>query len=357
MVDFLDVDGAIGEGGGQVLRTALSLSVIIGTPIRVHNIRAGRRQPGLRPQHMMAVNAAARICGAQVLGLELGSKEIKFIPGKVTGGNQNIEIGTAGSTSLVFQTIAVPLSFAARSSRVKLFGGTHVPWSPCYHYLALQWLTFVRKIGYKISLELKASGFYPKGGGSVVAIVKPVEKISALNLTNRGALIRIRGFSAVANLPRNIAERQRAQVVRRMGDRYPLSDIRLSELDSPPWAKGTMILLLAEFQNSQACYFSLGKKGKPAERVADEAIDSLEAFLSSKGVIDEYLADQILLPLVFAAGKSVFRTSKVTQHLLTNAQIIKIITNAEIIIDGEIGKTGLVQINPFAVQNKDEEKL
>ena len=346
MVEYLEIDGAIGEGGGQVLRTALSLSVIEQIPIFIYNIRKRRKVSGLRPQHVSSVKAAAKICGAKVRGVEVGSEEVEFIPGRVAHQNLKIDVHTAGAVSLVLQTIVYPLGFAKGTSNIIIMGGTHVPWSPSYHYLIYQWLHYMERIGFSIKLSMQKAGFYPHGGGKINVKVKPIGTIKPLQLDERGRLEEINGISAVVNLPLTIAARQRQRVVAKLGAKYPLSDIRLKSLPALSKVKGTMILLLAKFSNSQACYFSLGEKGKPAERVADEVIAQMERFIATDGVIDEYLSDQLLIPLVYAKGKSFFRTPRITNHIVTNADVIQMMTGAKIIIRGMIGEEGIVEIFP-----------
>ncbi len=339
---MIEVDGSIGEGGGQVLRTSLTMSVMVGDEFRIYNIRTGRKNPGLRPQHFKAVEAATTICNGIVSGAELGSQELVFKPGDLKPGNYSFAIGTAGSVSLVLQTIFVPLSHSTRSSRIKITGGTHVPWSPSYHYLDYQWLPYLRRLGYEADLNLLKAGFYPKGGGQISVEIKPATAFLPIENKERGKLIHIRGLSGVANLPRKIAERQRNQVIKRLGNKYPLNDLHIGIL--PSYGKGTILLLLAEFEFSQACFFSLGAIGKPAEKVADEAIDELEDFIATNGVVDGYLADQILIPLVFAKGESIFKTSKITKHLQTNVEVIRHFSRARIQIHGEIGNPGMVEV-------------
>jgi len=341
---MIEIDGSKGEGGGQVLRSSLTLSLMTGRPLKILNIRSKRKKPGLRPQHLKSVQAAEKISKAQVVGARLGSTELTFTPGEIRTGRYHFDIGTAGSTSLVLQTILLPLILADRASTVTITGGTHVPWSPCYHYLDWHWLPFLQQMGIEADLAMEQVGFYPQGGGHIRAKVQPSRSINPLALTERGKLRQIRGISATANLPRKIATRQRQRVVSRLGSKYPLNDIRIVQF--PAHFKGTLMLLLAEFENSQCCYFGLGAPGKRAEVVADEAVDALEEFMASDGDIDQYLADQLLLPMVFAEGSSKFRTSEVTQHLLTNAQVIRAFVGTQIKIHGQLGEPGEVEIDP-----------
>jgi RNA 3'-terminal phosphate cyclase (ATP) len=299
---------------------------------------------------LKAVDAAASISRAHVEGAALNSTSLVFEPGEVRTGRYKLDIGTAGSTSLVLQTIFAPLSLAASSSTVIITGGTHVPWSPCYHYLDMHWLHYMNLIGFDAQISLEAAGFYPQGGGRVDATIRPAGSTHAIHLQDRGRLTAIRGISAVSNLDPGIAERQKKQALRRLQPRYPQTHIKITKLPSP--VKGTLLLLLAEFepvpgnQAGQACFFSLGELGKPAERVADEAVDQLETFLESDGVIDQYLADQLLLPLSLTSAPSIIHSSRITQHLLTNAQVIQAFSSATIDIQGEIGVSGIVSISP-----------
>jgi RNA 3'-phosphate cyclase len=341
---MIRIDGSQGEGGGQILRTALSLSLLTGKEFLIEKIRGRRSNPGLRPQHLKSVEAARVVGKATVDGESLGSMTLRFSPKGIYPGRFKFDIATAGSTSLVLQTIYLPLSFCTGSSTVSISGGTHVPHSPSFEYLNAHWLKFLAQIGFNIGLKLNQAGFYPQGGGCIQARIKPVELINPLILTERGKLLQIRGVSAVSNLNRSIAERQRNQVLRRLGDRYFLNDIRIVQL--PSKFKGTFMLLVAEFDNTQACYFSLGELGKPAERVADEVVNCMEYFLKSDAFIDQFLSDQLLLPLSFARGASRFRTPKITQHIITNANIIAMFLPVKINIEGEIGEPGLIVVDP-----------
>ena len=317
-----------------MLRTSLALSILTRQPVHLYNIRAGRKKPGLQPQHLRSVQAAAAICAAEVRGAALNSRELFFQPGEATPGRYQFDIGTAGSTSLVLQ---------GGRSHLTITGGTHVPHSPCYHYLERQWLPYLGKIGLDIDLAMEQAGFYPRGGGRIRATIRPAGMLAPLDLVRRGELLRLTGISAVANLDPDIARRQKHQALRRLEPRFPETKIKTLDLPSP--VKGTFLSLLAEFEHSQCFTFALGEPGKRAERVADEAVDALEAFLATDGAVDPYLADQLLLPLAFAGGASRLRTSQITPHLLTNAAIVRLFTPAQIAIEGEIGQAGRVRID------------
>jgi len=279
---------------------------------------------------------------ARVEGARLGSHDLVFEPAGIRSGEFHFDIGTAGSTSLVLQAILLPLSFAEARSTVTLIGGTHVPWSPCFHYLELHWLHYLRQIGFRSQLELEAAGFYPRGGGRVRAVVQPFSDPAPLRLTDRGLLKRIRGISAVANLDVAVADRQKQRALEKLRGLSESIEIEILRLPAP--SKGTFLLLLAEFEKAQCCFYGLGALRKPAERVADEAVSELLDFLGTDGAVDHYLADQLVLPLALASGVSEVRTSKVTLHLATNAEIVKMFLPVAIEIDAEIGKPGLVRI-------------
>lgn len=337
------IDGSLGEGGGQVLRTSLALSLITGRPFTIVNIRKQRAKPGLMAQHLKAVEAAAAIGIARVEGAQLGSQSLTFEPSDLKSGAYHFDIGTAGSTSLVLQTILLPLSFASGNSTVTVKGGTHVPQSPCFHYLESHWLHYMRKIGLRMELKMEQAGFYPRGGGCVRAEVHSANTILPISLTHRGELQHIRGTSAVANLDVRVAERQKIQAIERLGDLLRADDIDIVQLRSP--SKGTFLLLLGEFEHSRCCFCGLGALRKRAETVADEAVGEFMAFLATDGAIDHYLADQLVLPLALASGASDIRTSKVTEHLTTNAGIIKLFLPVIIEIDGAIGQPGSIRIH------------
>lgn len=352
MNDAIEIDGSIGEGGGQVLRTSLTLSILTRQPVHIRQIRAKRSKPGLMAQHFQAVQSASAISQAEVKGNTIGSKELSFIPTSITHGRYLFKIGTAGSTSLVLQTLLLPLCLAEGTSTIDIQGGTHVPWSPVFHYLDLHWLKFIRRIGLDVELDIFKAGFYPLGGGEMRAKVKPVDLIIGLQLKERGKLLTIHGISAVGNLDMTIATRQKHQALRRLEPIYPDTKIKCQEI--PAHGKGTFLLLVAEFEEGCCCFSSLGSPGKRAEIVADEAVDALLEFIDSEASVDEYLADQMLLPLILSEQSSSFSTSKVTQHLLTNASIIHQFTPARIEIDGDLDKPGIVKVTPMSAKSLPE---
>jgi RNA 3'-terminal phosphate cyclase (ATP) len=344
MSGTLDIDGSMGEGGGQVLRSSLSLSILTQQPMRLANIRANRDKPGLRPQHLVAVRSAARISSAVVRGDRVGSTAISFDPGPAKPGDYLFDIGTAGATSLVMQTLLPPLALADGPSTVTVHGGTHVPWSPCFHYLDRDWRPFLNRIGIDVELELQMAGFYPRGGGQIAARLPGGGAVRGLQLTDRGRLVGIRGLSAVADLPLEIAERQRNRALKRLERLAVEADTEIEISSLPTRSKGTLLLLLAEFEHSRACFFALGARGKRAETVADEAVEYLAEFFATSATVDRWLADQLLLPLSLAGENSAFVTSRVTSHLLTNAEVIGRFLPVGIGIHGALGEPGEVRV-------------
>jgi RNA 3'-terminal phosphate cyclase (ATP) len=341
---MLHIDGSIGEGGGQVLRTSLSLSLITQQPFTITKIRSNRKKPGLMPQHVKCVEVSAAIGGAEYSGAKFGSSEVTFIPKGLKPGDYRIDIGTAASTSLLLQTVFLPLSMAKDKSRIVVMGGTHVPWSPNHHYLTQHWLYYMRKIGLNGKLTFVRAGFYPDGEGKVIAEIRPHTELQPLDLAERGQLLRIKGVSAVANLDVEVAKRQRMQIARRLkpfGHQY---QIRIENMRSN--FKNSMVMLAVEYENGSACFTSLGYIGKRAETVADESINELINFINSQGTIDKYLADQLILPLAFVKKPSIFKTNKITPHLRTNIEVIKYFLNdVDFQIEEKSENEGIVKIN------------
>jgi RNA 3'-terminal phosphate cyclase (ATP) len=343
---MIEIDASFGEGGGQILRSALSLSVITGQAMHLTNIRARRPGPGLKPQHLKAVEAAARISSARVEGASLGSQDLRFEPAGLQSGDYVFDIGTAGSTSLLLQTLVLPLSFADGPSRLTLSGGTHVPWSPCYHYLQWQWLPTLQAAGYHLECKLERAGFYPRGGGVIHADIVPSRHLSPLRLAARGRLLRLRGLSGVGRLDRSIAERQRSRASERLCKLGVAMEIEITEV--PAASPGTFLILQAEFEGGRCCASALGARHKRAEKVADEAVDELLADIESGGTIDAWLADQLLLPLAFVPGTSAFSVSRISRHLCSNAELLGCFLPVSVEIDGAIGEPGRVSLQGVA---------
>jgi RNA 3'-terminal phosphate cyclase (ATP) len=311
-------------------------------PVEIHSIRARRKNPGLQAQHLTAVSALAQICGAAVDGAALGSRELRFAPGAIQGGEYHFDVGTAGSTALVLQAILLPLALAPGPSRAVLTGGTHVPWSPSVHYVREVWFPVLGKMGVSADLELLRWGFYPKGGGRVRVAIEGGARLRPATLVSRQGAVRLRGLSVVANLARGIAERQRDQALRRLEGEGRQADIALVEAEAA--GAGSFLILVADAGGVPAGFSAVGERGKPAERVADEVVDPLFGFLKGDAACDPYLADQVILPMALAGGTSRLTTSRVTPHLLTTVQIVQQALGCPVEVGGEEGSPGHVTI-------------
>jgi len=344
------IDGSTGEGGGQVLRTALTLSVLTGQPVEVHNIRAGRPKPGLRPQHLTAVHAAAAICGARVEGAELDSQALRFAPqGPAQAGRYAFDVaqiagqGSAGAVGLVLQTVLLPLALADGESHLTLHGGTHVPWAPSVDYLKEVFLPTAARMGIRAEIELVAWGFYPVGGGEVqVRIEGRAGPLAPLRLTERGPLRRVWGFGVAANLPSHIPQRiaNRARNVLR-GAGLP-ADVQARRVRSA--GPGAAVFLFAEYEGVAAGFAAYGRKGLPSDKVAQAACDELLAHHRTGAPVDPHLADQLVLPAALAQGTSIIVTSAVTGHLLTNLSVVQAFLPVEVEVEGKKGAPGRVTI-------------
>ena len=341
-MDTLDIDGDYGEGGGQILRSSLSLSAILNRPIRINRIRAGRQTPGLAPQHLTSINAVAAITDAEVVGGTLGSQTVTFRPRQICGGKYTFDVAdvrpSAGALSLVFQSIALPLSYANIPSTITLRGGTHVPWSPTVHYLQEIFMPMTAKFGLQGSSQLNRWGWFPKGGGEVIAQIKPTGDWQGVALKDRGKLRAIHAVSAASNLPEHIIDRQRNQIQNRLARCD--CPVTIKPVKGSAIGQGSLVFLKAEFENVEAGFSALGKRGKRAERVADEACDALENFLVSDAAIDPHLGDQLILPMALAAGESRFTTSRITRHLTTNIWLVQQFLSVRFEVNGAENEPG-----------------
>lgn len=314
---MITLDGSMGEGGGQVLRTALALSMVTGQPFVIDRIRAGREQPGLKRQHLTAVQAATAVSDAVVEGAELGSLRLAFRPRGVRGGDYRFAIGTAGSTTLVLQTVLPALLAADAPSTVTLTGGTHNPLAPPFDFLQLAFAPALRAMGASLDLQLGRHGFAPAGGGVMTATIGPAP-LAAVQLLRRTPKGLPRARVLLAQLPRSIAERE-LHVVRRRLDLHP-EQVRIEEVDSH--GPGNMLLL--EFPNEHVTEVIAvpGERGVSAEQVAERACAQARTFLASDVPVGEHLADQLLIPMAMAGGGA-FRTLAPSSHTRTNAAVIE----------------------------------
>ncbi len=323
---MIRIDGSYGEGGGQILRTAIALSCITGKPVEVYNIRANRPKPGLAMQHLKGVEAAKLISEAEVEGLKLGSTKIVFKPKSLKGGNFRIDIGTAGSVTLILQTILLPLLASERESVVDIRGGTDVKWSPPVDYVKNVTFKALKELGANVDIELIARGYYPKGGGKVKVIVEP-SKLRGVEFSEEPCDI-VRGISHCQNLPRNVAERQAKsakKVLELEGYRAEI-DIEVRKGVSI----GSGITLWCGYKGGSA----LGEKGKRAEKVGEECAYEILNELKADAVFDRHLADQIMPFSAVASGETRYTTSEVTLHQRSNAYVINTFLGDVVSFDG-----------------------
>jgi RNA 3'-terminal phosphate cyclase (ATP) len=319
--DMIIIDGSEGEGGGQILRSALALSAVTGIPFRIVDIRARRSRPGLLRQHLTAVQAAATVADAQVLGGQLGSRELEFRPGVVKHGEHTFAVGTAGSTTLVFQTVLWPLLSKPGRSRIVFEGGTHNPSAPPFDFIQRAFIPLLRSLGLQVVATLVSAGFYPAGGGQFVVELEGGRTPAPLELLTRGEIVRREALALMANLSASIGKRELGVVKRELG--WSREECRVVELGGP--GPGNALCLIVEAEHVSEVVTGFGEKGVSAELVAERACAQLRSWLDADVPVGEHLADQLLIPMALAArdgGSSVFVTTTPSQHTRTNAEII-----------------------------------
>jgi RNA 3'-terminal phosphate cyclase (ATP) len=316
---MIAIDGSEGEGGGQILRTSLALSLVRGQPFRMGRIRARRQKPGLLRQHLAAVEAARTVGCAEVRGATLSSQVLEFRPGPVTPGNYRFAVGTAGSATLVLQTLFPSLLTASGPSTLTLEGGTHNPLAPSFDFLAKCFMPLIHRMGPTVGLELKRPGFFPAGGGQFHARVQPATKLSSIDLLERGSIRSRRARIWTSKLPEHVAERELAVVREELKWRADECSV---ENVLHPLGPGNAVVLEIEAEHVTAVFTGFGERGRPAEEVAKSAVETAKAWLEANVPVDEHLADQLLLPMALAGGGS-FQTTKPSLHTTTNAEIIR----------------------------------
>ena len=317
---MISITGSYGEGGGQILRTSLALASLLETPVRITKIRANRPRPGLANQHLACIKALQTITDAEVKGAKLGSTEIEFHPGKIHEGSFKIDIGTAGSISLVLQALSLPCGFTGGKIKLTITGGTDVSWSPPVDYVKNVSYAMLEKMGYKASLNLIKRGYYPRGNGMVEVEFFPAKRLRGIRI-ERGKLVEVEGVAHSLNLPCHIVEREAKAAQEILPCRVEL-ECRKN------FSTGTGITLWAIFEGSVLGANSLGERGKPAEKVGREAALQLREEIESEASLDVHMADQIIPFLAVAEGISHFTVRKITKHLETNIYIVeKIVGN------------------------------
>lgn len=316
---MIELDGSIGEGGGQILRTSLTLSMITGLPFRIINIRANRPKPGLMRQHLVAVQAAAQICGADIGATAIGSRTLEFSPGKIKGGEYKFAIGTAGSCTLVLQTLIPALLRADQPSVIHITGGTHNAMAPPAHFLQRAYGRILADMGAVVDIQLHRFGFYPAGGGVVVATIEPCHSLSPIERMTRGERVAGYAESFVAGVPVSVAKRELECIGKSMGWDESQLLIRGLSGDQGP---GNALLLTLEHQHVTDVFCAFGEKMVRAESVAKSVISEARRYISSGAAMGEHLADQVMLPFALAGGGG-FTTYQVSQHAMTNATVIE----------------------------------
>ncbi|SPE60197.1 RNA 3'-terminal phosphate cyclase [Verrucomicrobia bacterium] len=337
---MITIDGSQGEGGGQILRTSLALSLVTGQPFRLERIRAGRQKPGLLRQHLTAVQAAKTVAVAEVIGAALGSQTLEFCPGAVTPGNYRFAVGTAGSATLVLQTILPPLLTTTGTSTLTLEGGTHNPFAPPFDFLAHCFVPLIRRMGPTIELELRRPGFFPAGGGKFHARIEPARQLARFDLLERGTVRQRQARAIISKLPAQVADRELAVVREQFGWRE--DECRVETVENPV-GPGNALLLEIEAEYVTEVFTSFGERGRSAEEVAGEAGKAASAWLAANVPVDEHLADQLLLPMALAGGGS-FRTVKPSLHSTTNAAIIQRFLPMEIRFEQETGDVWCISV-------------
>jgi RNA 3'-terminal phosphate cyclase (ATP) len=339
MADWITIDGSEGEGGGQILRTSLTLSLITGKPFRIENIRAARAKPGLLRQHLTAVQGAAKIGSAAVSGADVGSRELSFAPSHVAGGEYHLAIGSAGSAMLVLQTLLPALLCAREASRLTIEGGTHNPLAPPFEFAAKTFLPVLRRMGASVEARLEAHGFYPAGGGRVVTAIDPTAKLMPVTLLDRGPA-RVTACALVSALPDKIGKRELSIVRERL-----LVDRSATRTESVTTSigPGNVLFIVIEGESVTEVVTGFGMKNVTAEQVAAGACDEAERYLRANVPVGEHLADQLLIPMALAGGGA-FRTLTPTQHTLTNARVIQRFLDVAIEIEAETPEVSRITV-------------
>jgi RNA 3'-phosphate cyclase len=346
---MIEIDGSYGEGGGQILRTAVSLSALTMRPVRISKIRAGRPKPGLKRQHMAGIKVTGKIVSAEIKGLEIGSTAVEFIPHERCGGTMNYDVGTAGSISLVLQAALLPAVFTPESISFNLRGGTDVKWSPPIDYLQNVFVHTLKRLGPHIEIVQKKRGHYPKGGGVVRCDVIPIGSIRPLERVEAGNLRIVEGISHCVRLPSHVAERQAAaaeeMILNKLSIKPNIVRESYQKEGDPHLGPGSGIVIWAESEHGlRVGADSLGERGKSAERVGGDAASQLVNEVSTGMAIDSHLCDMLLPYLSLAEGNSKIGVTKVTSHLTTNVWAVEQILGTHIKVQGNIGEPGTVSI-------------
>jgi len=311
---MINIDGSFGSGGGQIIRTSIGLSAVTGKPCRIFNIRAGRPQPGLKAQHLKSIEAVAKLCGAEVKGASMGSTGIEFTPKEIKSDHLMVDVGTAGSVTLVLQALIIPAIHADEAVKFEISGGTHVAWSPTTGYFRHVFSEYMKRMGIEIESETVDYGYYPKGGGLIKVKVHSTEKINPISIEERGKHIDTEAWS---NANRELIKSGVCERQNKGAERW----VKLNKRNSkyvPSDSIGSSITIASMYKNCVIGASALGERGKSAELVGEEAGKSLHKELESKATVDMHMADQIIPYMALANGKSVVTAPEQTDHAKTN---------------------------------------
>ncbi|HIQ29450.1 MAG TPA: RNA 3'-terminal phosphate cyclase [Candidatus Caldiarchaeum subterraneum] len=355
-VEELVVDGAFGEGGGQILRTSVAVAAVMQRPLRVFNIRAKRRPPGLRPQHLTAVKAVAQLSNASVSGLAVGSTEIRFYPSRVRGGRFEFDAGTAGSTTLILQSLMPVMAFADSGVEALIRGGTNNPLAPPLEYLENVVLPVLAKMGAVFKVRLHRRGFYPRGQGVISAHSSPVKVLNPINLTGRPKVRRVTGMAYSCRLPEHITERMAKAAEKMLRERGYDAEISREALqpNNPRCSPdpGTGIILYAWAGDLALGVDKLGEKGVPAEKVAEEAVKSILEEIDAEAPVDSHLGDQLVVWTALAEGVSEYETTRLTTHTTTAIEVCRRLTGAEFEVEGNLGGRARIKCRGVGHRNR-----
>lgn len=315
---MIHIDGSQGEGGGQILRTSLSLSMVTGKAVQIDNIRAGRSKSGLMRQHLACVKAAQAVCGAEVQGAKMGSTSLRFQPGAIRAGHYDFAVGSAGSTTLILQTVLPALGRAEAQSTVQFEGGTHNDWAPSFDFIEQAFLPLLGRMGVQVELELQRHGFYPQGGGRWQARIQPCQQWQPLHLLEAGALLDKEAVASCVRVPTHVGERELEHLARR-GD-WHAEQLRNQTVQA--LGSGNMLSVRLHHEHCTEVFEQAGRLGLQAETVAKRVVKAMRRYQAAGVAVAEHLADQLLLPMALAGGGSI-RTLRPSAHCRSNAEVIE----------------------------------
>ena len=345
---FFEIDGSYGEGGGQILRTSITLSLILNKPIKVKNIRAKRNIPGLKPQHITAVKLLADMCGAEVQNLQLGASWVTFNPGEKPQPSLKFDVGTAGSISLILIAAVPAASLNGVGCELELKGGTDVKWSPTIDYFRYVVLPAFKLLGINCTIDVIKRGYFPRGGGIVKAYIKPLKKLKPQQIVSRSTSP-ISGISICSNLPKDVAERQmRTALDRLYSQNVNWGDIMIDVTDAI--SPGSSITLFSVSKGSFLGADNVGEQGKPAGKVGKQVAHLFLKEYFSEAPIDRYMGDILVTPLFLAAGESKFKVSTLTPHIRTNLHVASLLTGRKYYFEMHKNETTTITIEPNSIR-------